>query len=157
MLITHKRSQVTTKTMGKQNKKMETHARSLTPFYTCSLPNLSSTAFAILAISRPRTPPDNLDTLPRSPHLRSSLCHAPSLRKHRIHIAPKVVSVFAPDDGSYFIRVRLTHPYPKQAVVFRQSRNLNGCMVLVSMSRKNPRGLDMHVRAYVPATQETFR
>lgn len=44
-----------------------------------------------------------------------------------------------------------------QAVVFRQSRNLNGCMVMVSMSRKNPRGLDLHVRAYIPTTQETFR
>lgn len=44
-----------------------------------------------------------------------------------------------------------------QAVVFRQSRNLNGCMVMVSMSRKNARGLDLHVRAYIPRTQETFR
>lgn len=28
---------------------------------------------------------------------------------------------------------------------------------MVSMSRKNPRGLDLHVRAYIPTTQETFR
>lgn len=30
-------------------------------------------------------------------------------------------------------------------------------MVMVSMSKKGQRGLDMHVRAYVPVTQETFR
>ncbi|CAM9675644.1 unnamed protein product, partial [Scytosiphon promiscuus] len=45
----------------------------------------------------------------------------------------------------------------EEAVVFRQSRDLNGCMVMVSMSKKGQRGLDMHVRAYVPRTQETFR
>ncbi|CAM9398531.1 unnamed protein product [Ectocarpus fasciculatus] len=45
----------------------------------------------------------------------------------------------------------------EEAVVFRQSRDLNGCMVLVSMSKKGQRGLDVHVKAYVPATQETFR
>ncbi|CAM9624757.1 unnamed protein product [Ectocarpus sp. 6 AP-2014] len=45
----------------------------------------------------------------------------------------------------------------EEAVVFRQSRDLNGCMVLVSMSKKGQRGLDVHVRAYVPVTQETFR
>ncbi|CAM9838922.1 unnamed protein product [Pylaiella littoralis] len=45
----------------------------------------------------------------------------------------------------------------EEATVFRQSRDLNGCMVMVSMSKKGQRGLDMHVRAYVPATQETFR
>lgn len=30
-------------------------------------------------------------------------------------------------------------------------------MVMVSMSRKDGRGLDMFVKAYVPRTQETFR
>ena len=55
-----------------------------------------------------------------------------------------------------FLTRRGASPFP-QATVFRQSRDLNGCMVLISMSKKGQRGLDMHVRSYVPATQETFR
>lgn len=54
------------------------------------------------------------------------------------------------------LKRQATPSFP-QATVFRQSRDLNGCMVMVSMSKKGQRGLDMHVRAYVPATQETFR